>query len=106
MKKKPTAFIDSESEDDTEEVAPPKNEKKNNVVTNIESSDESDDDEEGKKSSEYIENSWPCLPEQPKGYTYKGKTRLFAYAVDKTKSTLRKGAEKEFKNTKFKILDV
>ena len=44
MKKKPTAFIDSESEDDTEEVAPPKNEKKNNVVTNIESSDESDDD--------------------------------------------------------------
>ena len=40
MKKKPTAFIDSESEDDTEEVAPPKNEKKNNVVTNIESSDD------------------------------------------------------------------
>jgi hypothetical protein len=44
VKKKPTAFIDSESEDETEEVAPPKNEKKNNVVTNIESSDESDDD--------------------------------------------------------------
>ena len=41
MKKKPTAFIDSESEDDTEEVVPPKNEKKNNVVT---SSDESDAD--------------------------------------------------------------
>ncbi len=43
VKKKPTAFIDSESEDDTEEVAPPKNEQKNNVVTNIESSDEDDD---------------------------------------------------------------
>lgn len=43
MKKKPTAFIDSESEDDTEEVASPKKEKKNNVVTNIESSDEDDD---------------------------------------------------------------
>ena len=44
VKKKPTAFIDSESEDETEEVAPPKNERKNNIVTNIESSDESDDD--------------------------------------------------------------
>ena len=61
---------------------------------------------EGKTSNVYKENSWPQHPEVPKGYTFKGKARLFTFAVDKTKSALKKGKEKEHNDIKFKVLDV
>ena len=72
-----------------------------NIDIDIEIIDEDNDENvetvenEGKISNEYKENSWPENPEVPKGYTFKGKKRLFTFAVGKTKSALRKGTEKE-----------
>ena len=39
----------------------------------------------------YKENLWPAKPEVPKGYTYKGKSKMMTYAIDKIKSALKKG---------------
>ena len=64
-------------------------------VVNMDNSTE----KEGKTSNIYKENSWPQHPEVPKGYTFKGKARLFTFAVDKTKSALKKGKEKEHNDT-------
>ena len=53
----------------------------------------------------YKENSWPSLPEEPKGFTYKGKSKMMTCAMEKTKTVLKKGIEKEIDETKFKVLD-
>ena len=53
----------------------------------------------------YKENFWPAKPEEPKGFTFKGKSKMLTYAVEKAKATLKKGIENEANGKKFKILD-
>ena len=54
----------------------------------------------------YKESFWPAKPEEPKGFTFKGKSKMMTYAMEKTRSYLKKGIEKEVNNKmKFKILD-
>ena len=53
----------------------------------------------------YKENSWPAKPDEPKGFTFKGKNKMMAFAMIKTKTYFKKGIEKDIIGTKFKILD-
>ena len=71
------------------------------IVDNIQIEDEVED----RYHREYNVNIWPTPPDEPKGYTFKGKTKLMAFAMEKTKVTLKKGSEKEFDGLKFKVLD-
>ena len=64
------------------------------------------EEDESPSSKDYKENVWPASPEEPKGNTLKGKTKSLAFAIDKTKSTLKKGIERELNGIKFKVLDV
>ena len=57
------------------------------------------------KQTVYKESSWPAKPETPKGFTFKGKSKMMTYAMEKTKATLKKGVEKEINDIKFKVLD-
>ena len=54
----------------------------------------------------YQENCWPAKPEMPKGYTFKGKNKMMTYSMNKIKSLLKKGSERQIDDTIFKILDV
>ena len=54
----------------------------------------------------YKESFWPAKPETPKGFTFNGKSKMMTYALNKIKSILKKGVEKEIDGIKFKILDV
>ena len=36
------------------------------------------------------ENFWPAPPEEPKGYTFKGKGKMMTYAMEKVKSSFKK----------------
>ena len=53
----------------------------------------------------YKENFWPAPPEEPKGYTFKGKGKMMTYAMEKVKSSFKKGVMKQLGKTEFKILD-
>ena len=66
----------------------------------IEYSDD-DDDEVIEKQEHYKNNFRPDM-EDPKGISFKGKTRFFANAVTKTKTILKKHATKQFENVKIK----
>ena len=48
-------------------------------------------EEKSNDHREYKENLWPAPPDEPKGYTFKGKTKLLAFATAKTKASLKKG---------------
>ena len=71
------------------------------VASNNENLDVKNDD----KQTVYKESSWPAKPETPKGFTFKGKSKMMTYAMEKTKATLKKGIEKEINYIKFKVLD-
>ena len=58
---------------------------------------ECDINETIKDHREYKENLWPAPPEDPKGYTFKGKSKLLTFAVEKSKA--------EYNDIKFKVLD-
>ena len=71
------------------------------IAGNNENLDIKNDD----KQTVYKENSWPAKPETPKGFTFKGESKMMTYAMEKTKATLKKGIEKEINDIKFKVLD-
>ena len=54
----------------------------------------------------YKESFWPAKPDTPRGFTYKGKSNLMTHAMEKIKSTLKRGSLKEINGLKFKISDV
>ena len=60
----------------------------------------------GEQPAVYKENCWPASPEEPKGFTFKGKSKMLTYAVEKSKATLKKGVENEVSGIKFKVLDL
>ena len=70
-----------------------------------------DHDHDGHKIKEeetnvYKETFWPARPEEPKGFTFKGKSKMMTYSMEKAKSILKKGTEKEINGKKkFKVLD-
>ena len=57
------------------------------------------------EQSVYKENFWPAKPDEPKGFTYKGKGKMMTYVIEKTKVALKKGIEREIDETKFRVLD-
>ena len=58
-----------------------------------------------KTQKTYRESYWPAKPETPKGYTYKGKSKLMSHITEKIKSVLKKGTTKEIGNIKIDVLD-
>ena len=52
---------------------------------------------------EYDEHSWP--EEDPTGFTYKGKRKIFTKAVEKIKIAMKKGKQKLVHNVNFFVLD-
>ena len=42
-----------------------------------------------KTQTTYRESFWPAKPETPKGFTYKGKSKLMSHVMEKIKSILR-----------------
>ena len=86
------------------------------IDDNIESDDETDVSVKIENTSDvletnddepnvYKENFWPAKPEEPKGFTYKGKSKMMTYAVGKIKISLKKCIEKEKNGIKFRVLD-
>ena len=71
--------------------------------------DEDVDNDENVENEEeqnvYKESSWPAEPEAPKGYTFKGKSKMMAYAQNKIKTFFTKGLEIEISKKKFKVHD-
>ena len=53
----------------------------------------------------YKESFWPAKPDTPKGFTFKGRNKMMAFAMEKIKNTFKTRMEKEINVTKFKILD-
>ena len=51
----------------------------------------------------YNENSWP--KEDPSGFSFKGKKKLFAKAVENIKLLMKKGNQKIVESIAFKVLD-
>ena len=58
-----------------------------------------------KTQKTYRESFWPAKPETPKGYTYKGKSKLMSHIMEKIKSILKKGTTKEIGDIKIDVLD-
>ena len=54
---------------------------------------------------QYVENSWKEDEELKSGYSFKGKKPVFLKAVENIKILMRKGAQKEINNLKFRVLD-
>ena len=68
--------------------------------------DESDiKDENDDPSLHYEENFWPKEDEDPSGYTFKSKRKVFSKAVENLKIAFKKGAQKQIKNIGVKTLD-
>ena len=53
---------------------------------------------------EYEEHSWP-VDEDPTGFSYKGKKRIFIKAVENLKILMTKGNQKDMSDVSFKVLD-
>ena len=62
-----------------------------------------DDDTNADVSRAYDEHSWPV--DEPTGYSYKGKKKLFIKAVESLKIVMKKGNQKVIDDVTFKILD-
>ena len=75
------------------------------TVNEHEDSSEEDEDEADEPQSVYKENSWPSKPGEPKGFTFKGKSKMMGYITGKIRTFLKKGSEYEIGNIKFKVLD-
>ena len=71
-------------------------------IEHVNSGDEVDNEE---AKSVYKENFWPAKPEEPKGFTFKGKSKMMGYVTEKAKTVLNKGSENEIGKIKFKVLD-
>ena len=54
---------------------------------------------------QYDENFWRKEDDEPTGYTYKGKKKVFVKAVENIKITLKKGVSKQIGKLDFKVLD-
>ena len=65
----------------------------------------SEDENNEELQNVYKESFWPAKPDTPRGFTFKGKSNLMTHAMEKIKSTLKKGSQKEIKGLKFKIMD-
>ena len=39
----------------------------------------------------YKESFWPAKPDTPKGFTFKGRNKMMAFAMEKIKTLLRRG---------------
>ena len=80
---------------------------KGDIVGN---SDEENWDEEEEESTEtkenlkYKESRWGTL-DQPQGYTFKSRSKLFNGALKSIKVVMRKGTEKGINDIKFRVLD-
>ena len=70
------------------------------------SEDDSFDAQDEEKSEEYKENHWPLPPDEPKGFTFKGKTKLMAKACEELKKILKKKAKGYIGNIQFSVSDV
>ena len=87
----------------------------NQIDDHLDESNTSDDDKSVPSSIEdsnkeetqvfYKESFWPAKPDTPKGFTFKGRNKMMAFAMKKIKNTLKTRMEKEINVTKFKILD-
>ena len=53
----------------------------------------------------YRESFWPAKPDTPKGFTYKGKSKLMSHIMEKIKNVLKKGTTKEIGDIKIDVLD-
>ena len=58
-----------------------------------------------KTQKTYRESFWPAKPDTPKGFTYKGKSKLMSHIMEKIKSVLKKGTTKEIGDIKIDVLD-
>ena len=74
-------------------------------INENENEDSGDEVENEEAQGVYKENSWPAKPEEPKGYTFKGKSKMMGYITEKVKNVLKKGSENEIGHFKFKVLD-
>ena len=54
---------------------------------------------------QYEENWWNKEDDEPSGFTYKGKKKVFVKAVENVKLTMKKGIQKQISKINFKILD-
>ena len=54
---------------------------------------------------QYDENFWPKQADEPTGFTYKGKKKIFVKAVENVKILLKKGVQKQMIKLQFKVLD-
>ena len=83
------------------------------IVTNLNendneensANDDSDIVDEDICFNEYEENFWPDAPEEPVGFSYKGKKRNFLNAVESLKLLFKKGARKVVASNSFAVLD-
>ena len=75
----------------------------NESIAENNENDEIEDVEETQRF--YKESFWPAKPDTPKGFTYKGKSKIMTHAMNKIKSILKKSTQKEINNIKFKIQD-
>ena len=62
-----------------------------------------DDSCDVKDDMGYNENSWP--KEDPSGFSFKGKKKLFVKAVENIKVLMKKGNQKAVEGITFKVLD-
>ena len=53
----------------------------------------------------YEENYWHKDDDEPTGYTYKGKKKIFVKAVENIRTIMKKGVQKRMENLQFRILD-
>ena len=86
---------------------PSKNPSKNSEVQSNNSDEENwdeDVEEETKENLKYKESRWGT-EDQPQGYTFKSRSKLFNGALKSIKVVMRKGTEKEINDIKFRVLD-
>ena len=76
-------------------------------TSDTENEDEHSGDETEKEEVKgvYKESAWPAKPEEPKGFTFKGKSKMMGYITEKAKNALKKGSDNEIGTIKFKVLD-
>ena len=73
------------------------------VCDEVEATFVDDDSCDVKDDMGYNENSWP--KEDPSGFSFKGKKKLFVKAVENIKVLMKKGNQKVVEYITFKVLD-
>ena len=55
---------------------------------------------------EFEEHCWPEPPEEPSGFTFKGRKRSFIKCTENLKIKFKKGFQNTINDVSFKVLDV